>query len=299
MRSRTRHRQEAHRRQRLHGHLARQQQVVHAPLEIVAGGAQVTQLLRLQHVVRGLHLPGQGRDQLLVQLLQLGAAGRDIDLQRTEIVEIGIVQLVQLDDIGQHLGLVLLQLGRDAVDLRAHVLILVEVLLDLALDAEQPAEEAGPVGGVDVADVDLAQLRHHRVQRVAGLAHILGADVLQHGVGDRGELLLRLAAEEDDRVAVVDVELLQRLLHLLLDRPLQLDLQVARQLLLEHGELAGERLVGERRHGDGTAGGGFLGQGGCSLALISAAVALSARLRGAAGSPAPRSAPPDRACRPA
>ena len=50
-------------------------------------------------------------------------------------------------------------------------------------------------------------------------------------------LLLRLAAEEDDRVGVGDVELAHRLLNLLLDRADQIDLQVAGEFLAQSGEL--------------------------------------------------------------
>ena len=68
----------------------------------------------------------------------------------------------------------LLQLVRDAVDLPADIVVLVDIFLDVVLHAEQAGDQAGRSFRVDAADIELAQLLHHAAQRIAGRACILG-----------------------------------------------------------------------------------------------------------------------------
>ena len=150
------------------------------------------------------------QESSLVQLLQLGAPRCDVHLEHAEIVEIGVVQLVELGDVGQQPGLMHLQVGRDLVDLIAHALVVVDVLEHLVLDAEQALEPVRLVARVDVLEIELAQLLHHPVERVAGRPDVLGAHLLEHHVRDAGQLLLRLGAEEQDRLGVAQVDLAHR-----------------------------------------------------------------------------------------
>jgi hypothetical protein len=86
------------------------------------------------------------------------------------------------------------------------------------------------VARVDVLEIQLPQLLDHAVESVAGGPDVLGAHLLEHHVRDAGQLLLRLGAEEQDRLGVAHVDLAHRGRDLGRGVALELELEVLGQL---------------------------------------------------------------------
>ena len=128
--------------QRLHRHLPRQPQVVHAPLQLVARRAQVAQPLRGDRVA-ALHLARHRRDGLAVHALQHRVAGRDVVAERVEPFERGAVQPLQLLDVLEQPGAVGVEPVADLLDLALDGLVALQDLRGLGAGA---VEERGRRG---------------------------------------------------------------------------------------------------------------------------------------------------------
>ena len=100
----------------------------------------------------------------------------------------------------------------DHIDLLAHALVLLDELGYRRHATEQFAPQAHEqirlCTRVVICYLKAAQHGDHVVERIARRTQILVAHALKHAVRDGGELLLRLAAEEDDRVGITEIDLL-------------------------------------------------------------------------------------------
>ena len=243
----------------LDGHIAGQLQIVELLFKAVtqvgqvAGGLGILgQLGALGLLLRGLQVVGADLGQLLL-------AGQDVHRQLLEVDKVQLIHLIQHRDVLHQGDLVVLQLGLDALDVLVGAVVAGLELLNAVGRLFEEAEDAlGLLGG----GVKALQFRNQVRDEFAGLAHVLGLDAGERGLGEVAQLLLAGSAVLQDHLGVRDVDFLGKVVdHLLLlgGEGRVLDLHGGRFFAFRDDFLIGGGVQGQRRG----RGGGIQRQRGC------------------------------------
>ena len=231
----------------LDGHIAGQLQIVELLLKAVtqvgqvAGGLGILgQLGALGLLLRGLQVVGADLGQFLL-------AGQDVHRQLLEVDKVQLIHLIQHRDVLHQGDLVVLQLGLDALDVLVGAVVAgLELLNAVGRLFEEAKDALGLLGG----GVKALQFRNQVRDELAGLAHVLGLDAGERGLGEVAQLLLAGSAVLQDHLGVRDVDFLGKVVdHLLLlgGEGRVLDLHGGRFFAFRDDFLIGGGVQGQRR----------------------------------------------------
>ena len=198
----------------LDGDVAGQLQVVQLLLKAVTQVGQVAGSLSILGQLGALGFFLRSLQVGIAHLLQLLFAGQDVHRQFFKVDKVQLIHLVQHGDVLHQGDLVVLQLGLDALHVLVSTFVAgLELFQVIACLFEQTQKALGLLGG----GVKALQLRDQAGDEFAGLAHILGLDAGEGGLGEVAQLLLAGGAVLQHHLGVGDIDLLGKVIdHLLL-----------------------------------------------------------------------------------
>ncbi len=129
------------------------------------------------------------------------------------IIHIGIKHLVQLFIRLSDLGLILLQLHIDLVNLFSHGMIFVQNFIQLFSQTSEKLPEQGRILP-DLVNIKFGHDLRQLVQHGAGIIQLRHVHTVQNHIGSLGDLLCHLCSERNDRLQIIDLDLAGQRVHL-------------------------------------------------------------------------------------
>ena len=194
----------------LDGDVAGQLQIVQLFLKPVAQVGQIAGGLRVLRQLGAGGLLLRGFQLGFTHLRQFFLAGQNIHGQFFEVHQIQLVHFVQHGDVLHENHLMVLQLGLDALHVFVGAVIAGFQRFQIGLLLFEEPENAALLflGGVKAL-----QFVDEVGDELAGLAHVLGADLGKGGVGKFAQLFLAGGAVLQHHLAVGDVDFFRKIAH--------------------------------------------------------------------------------------
>ena len=204
---------EANLRAHLDGDVAGQLEIIQLFLEPVAQIGQIAGGLRVLRQLGAGGLLLSGFQLGFTHLRQFFLAGQNIHGQLLEVHQIQLIHFVQHGDVLHEHHLMVLQLGLDALHVFVGAVVAGLEGLQIGLLLFEEPENAALLflGGVKAL-----QFVDEVGDELAGLAHVLGANLGKGGVGKFAQLFLAGGAVLQHHLAVGDVDFFRKIVHHLL-----------------------------------------------------------------------------------